>query len=1217
MACSCGRYGGPQADYDKHVGLYASMAGPGVTSGSNYKGKGSRQCGAAENRVGAMAEGVAEVTFEVSLLSGTAASISCPADASLGSLVRDIGLKLGLMKEKAMPSLFFLPSSAETGAEPLQELQNRVVGETVTAGELANQSILAGVHSEPEWCTQKCLRKYWIHGRHCGMEEDSEDFVLKLYAGGKFTYSAKYHSHDAECGYNYDRSMDASGTWQLIRRDVGKEDLEEALYLEGTTTNRTVTKHSRTYYNDYNDWPSESGSGCSDSEDDAEEEEDHTPKKQTQKQTQAVELPRGKDETVTEGFTLSFAKEVLLTSDAGRCSYSSLRMLGSRLVGMKTADMAVPGWDIQRTLRAPCALSPAFLKSHTAAMAQLHQHVRQVLMLYRAGPTERLEQAQNKSMMQTYNTTEDKRKGTEELMPARSAPRAEGPSYLPPGDDHYTDDWVGGNSSWRHYMTQFSGKAADYNKYLSEYGGPQADYDKYVSLYASMAGPGVTSGSNYKGKGSRQNRVGAMAEGVAEVTFEVSLLSGTAASISCPADASLGSLVRDIGLKLGLMKEKAMLGPRHSEPEWCTQKCFKKSWIHGRHCGKEEDSEDFVLKLYAGGKFNFSEKVHSHDAECGYNYDRDMDAPFLPLLEGFAVVNVVWDVEVTKCCQYAISNAGDVGKEDLEEAVYLEGTATTHTAESHTRTYYNEDEEDLPESKDETLTEGFTLSFAKEVLLTPDAGRSSYSLQSQLSAWNKSMMQTYNTYIPGPYENFAEQATEERAESGGNSVGQGTMGEGGGGAGGGGGMVPGGGHEKGSGSGGLPWGHATPIHGSPKDHFYEHGGQVGYEPFAQPWVSQYATDEGGHNAFSYEGKEFASGGMEMGSVGDFAEYMRDYALNWLPESSQAQVESDKSSESSKAVSLAAMPEKVGGVPAQPQAENAEEHSFPEPSMPMQPQLPASAEQPEVHALQEDPAIVRAEVQAAEEAARAAAALQQLQQAAKDGAYAQWTLRRHGLRSAASAESNRRAQDLQDAMARLRQVTQEPLTQRNVKELENAGRSASDAISRLQGAETAALRQRATEAKHQLLQGAKGWVAGIERQAKSPQLAQQAKEAGDQLEKSLTAALSEATQRTAEASMHRAAERRALLTGILSQAADMASPAKTADKAEEAKDKATPESFVERSTPLLEPKMKAVSGELLLAAVCVVGALYGLVGFALRRRTAPRSDSRDIALLTMA
>ena len=50
---------------------------------------------------------------------------------------------------------------------------------------------------------------------------------------------------------------------------------------------------------------------------------------------------------------------------------------------------------------------------------------------------------------------------------------------------------------------------------------------------------------------------------------------------------------------------------------------------------------------------------------------------------------------------------------------------------------------------------------------------------------SRSMMTTYNLYIPGPYENFAEQATEvplgllvteiaqERTESGGQSVGQG------------------------------------------------------------------------------------------------------------------------------------------------------------------------------------------------------------------------------------------------------------------------------------------------------------------------------------------------------------------------------------------------------------------------------------------------------------
>ncbi|CAE7397389.1 unnamed protein product, partial [Symbiodinium sp. KB8] len=162
-------------------------------------------------------------------------------------------------------------------------------------------------HAEPGWCTQKCFKKSWIHGRHCGMEEDSEDFVVKLYAGGTFTYSAKYHSHDAECGYNYDRTMDASGTWRLIRRDVGKEDLEEAVYLEGTTTNRTKTQHSRGCY-DYDDYRS---SGSDESEDE-DEEKDPPPK-----QTKAVELPKGKDETVTEKFALSLAKAALLTPDPG------------------------------------------------------------------------------------------------------------------------------------------------------------------------------------------------------------------------------------------------------------------------------------------------------------------------------------------------------------------------------------------------------------------------------------------------------------------------------------------------------------------------------------------------------------------------------------------------------------------------------------------------------------------------------------------------------------------------------------------------------------------------------------------------------------------------------------------------------------------------------------------------------------------------------------
>eukprot|EP00913_Durusdinium_trenchii_P001383 g1280.t1 len=63
------------------------------------------------------------------------------------------------------------------------------------------------------------------------------------------------------------------------------------------------------------------------------------------------------------------------------------------------------------------------------------------------------------------------------------------------------------------------------------------------------------------------------------------------------------------------------------------------------------------------------------------------------------------------------------------------------------------------------------------------------------------MVTTYNLYIPGPYENFAEQATEERTGNGGQGVGKGTMGEGQGGSSG----AARGGQPQGSGSGGMPW----------------------------------------------------------------------------------------------------------------------------------------------------------------------------------------------------------------------------------------------------------------------------------------------------------------------------------------------------------------------------------------------------------------------------
>ena len=229
----------------------------------------------------------ADVTFEVSLLSGTTASIVCPGDASLGSLQREICVKLGLLKGDEMPSLFFLPSRGESGQEPLQE--------TITARELASQSIIAAVNAEPDWCANKSFKKSWVHGRHCGKEEDSEDIVVKLHAGGIFSYRAHYHSHDAECGYNYDQKIEASGTWRLNRRaKEDEQELEEVICLEGTATEQTAEQHRRTGY--YDDDYESGGSGDDDDS----------------------ELPKDRDETVTVEFLHSIAKADLLTPDKGR-----------------------------------------------------------------------------------------------------------------------------------------------------------------------------------------------------------------------------------------------------------------------------------------------------------------------------------------------------------------------------------------------------------------------------------------------------------------------------------------------------------------------------------------------------------------------------------------------------------------------------------------------------------------------------------------------------------------------------------------------------------------------------------------------------------------------------------------------------------------------------------------------------------------------------------
>jgi len=263
---------------------------------------------------------VEKVEFEVSLLSGAKAAMSCAPTSPLRSLSLEIAQKLGLAdNDSSGPAMSFVRST-----EP------DILKDTVTAAELAGQTIVVTVLSEPEWCTNKAFTKNWIRGRRCGMEEDSEDTTFSLRSGGTFTYSAMHHSHDAECGYNYDRRETARGTWRLTTRVVkDKDELEEVICLQGQATTHTVEHHSsRTWYDD--------GGAASDDPDgdDDEEESVESPK--------PVEIPksRNKDITETHEFNRTFSKVELLTADTGRFARGGWKV--TELAG--TAKDPGAGW---------------------------------------------------------------------------------------------------------------------------------------------------------------------------------------------------------------------------------------------------------------------------------------------------------------------------------------------------------------------------------------------------------------------------------------------------------------------------------------------------------------------------------------------------------------------------------------------------------------------------------------------------------------------------------------------------------------------------------------------------------------------------------------------------------------------------------------------------------------------------------------------------------
>ncbi|CAJ1426906.1 unnamed protein product [Effrenium voratum] len=536
-------------------------------------------------------------------------------------------------------------------------------------------------------------------------------------------------------------------------------------------------------------------------------------------------------------------------------------------------------------------------------------------------------------------------------------------------------------------------------------------------------------------------------------------------------------------------------------------------------------------------------------------------------------------------------------------------------------------------------------------------------VKGQLDAWNKSMSKTYDLYIPGPYESFAQDATEERTESGGNSVGSGTESEGQGG---------GGSHSEGtqeqSGGGGSGGSAGQDSGYQPGGGKKTASGEVGYESFAKPWVIEYATEEGGRNAFDYEGKEFASGGMQMGGVQDYAEYMEQYAGQWVPDQASAlshqsshdahehdahehnardahderdghdahNAHEDKSHEADDA--------KDDDDSHEAHDENGHNHGFPEASAQEAhhekgshtPKHVRGSKHGHAHgdALHDGkaskgdeapaPALLAEEPMKAhpmqpvrfswdpkaEALASARRSVRELQQAAQDPAYASWTLSKRGKLVPAS-----RAEKLRKAMEDIRLLTRRPLDAQSLQELEDASRAASGAITRLEEAETQQLRLRAQAASKAMRQGAAEWTARVREAAQDPELREQASRAGAELQKSLTAALTTQTQKSMQELLAHAEQRRGLLRGVV-EAVDVG-PQASSEELKEASLEVGQASQALARPPMAE-QLKVVSGSWLLLLVTGSGLLCCAAGFLRRVDGASKQrESKEIALLNLA
>ncbi|CAE7608384.1 unnamed protein product [Symbiodinium natans] len=169
----------------------------------------------------------AVVCFDVCLMSGRAAVISCMESERLQDMQVRIAGELELGSDDGSPLLqFFKQAGSQT--EPLDQ--------STRAAELVGCTIHVVLQEHPEWYVQKCFSRRSAADLSWDVEEEKTE-RLSLLPDGQFTYEMRRLAWDEDVGRLAvkEHTLQGTGRWRCVLQ-VGIEGTlpEEVLLLDGS-----------------------------------------------------------------------------------------------------------------------------------------------------------------------------------------------------------------------------------------------------------------------------------------------------------------------------------------------------------------------------------------------------------------------------------------------------------------------------------------------------------------------------------------------------------------------------------------------------------------------------------------------------------------------------------------------------------------------------------------------------------------------------------------------------------------------------------------------------------------------------------------------------------------------------------------------------------------------------------------------------------------------